>query len=69
MDDRPPLGKTRAHAAVLPETISQAVKPLGDGLIGRTREGFCAIVDLDAGKDAPGRKSLCERCAASTLLI
>jgi hypothetical protein len=54
---------------VLLETLSQTVKPLGDGLMGRAGQRFRAGVDLDAGKDAPGRQSLCERRAAGTLLM
>src|SRR5262249_20538850 len=67
-DDSAPFRETRTHIVILPETIPQTVKPLGDGFVGRAGEGLRAGINLDAGKDALDRKSLGEQRAIGTLL-
>src|SRR6516164_8619671 len=68
MDDRSPLCKSGTHGVVVPETLAQAVKPLGDRLIWKAGEGLRAGVDLDTGNDALGFERLGERSAVGTLL-
>src|SRR5262249_22678376 len=68
MDDRPPLGESSTHGAVLREAIPQTIKPLGYALIGKAGERLCAGVDFDAGEDPLGRENLGKRRAGGTLL-
>jgi hypothetical protein len=68
MNDRPPLREAGTHGVILTQTIPQTIKSLGDGLTRETGKRLGAGVDLDAGKDALGRKSRRQRRAAGAVL-
>ena len=67
-NNRPPLGKTRAHLKVFLESVAQAVQTFGDFFTWKTSELFCSSINFDAGNDAGIGQDFDQRRAVLLLL-